>query len=85
MDIYDNGTLDARRPAKSQPQTVPHGPPLSHKQPKSAKNYSPNAKKDVDPAAADILIIDSSFNNKKYKAKIIDKVFEKLKAQSVLV
>ena len=39
----------------------------------------------VDPAAADILIVDSSFNDKKYKAKIIDKVFEKLKAQSVLV
>ena len=39
----------------------------------------------VDPATADILIIDSSFNDKKYKAKIIDKVFEKLKFQSVLV
>lgn len=39
----------------------------------------------VDPSTADILIIDSPFNDKKYKAKIIEKVFEKLKAQSVLV
>ena len=39
----------------------------------------------IDPATADILIIDSSANSKKYKAKIIEKVFEKLKAQSVLV
>ena len=39
----------------------------------------------VDPTSADILIIDSPFNSKKYKAKIIDKIFEKLKAQSVLV
>ncbi len=29
----------------------------------------------IDPTAADILIIDSSFNSKKYKAKIIEKVF----------
>ena len=35
----------------------------------------------IDPATADILIIDSSANSKKYKAKIIEKVFEKLKAQ----
>ena len=39
----------------------------------------------VDPSTSDILIIDSSANDKKYKAKIIEKVFEKLKAQSVLV
>lgn len=39
----------------------------------------------IDPASADILIIDSPFNSKKYKAKIIEKVFEKLKAQSVMV
>jgi actin-related protein len=39
----------------------------------------------VDPASADILIIDSSYNSKKYKAHIIEKIFEKLKAQSVLV
>lgn len=29
----------------------------------------------VDPSTADILIIDSSTNSKKYKAKIIEKVF----------
>ena len=29
----------------------------------------------VDPTTADILIIDSSYNSKKYKAKIIEKVF----------
>ena len=29
----------------------------------------------VDPASADILVIDSSFNDKKYKAKIIEKIF----------
>lgn len=39
----------------------------------------------VDPTTADILIIDSSSNSKKYKAKIIEKVFERLKAQSVMV
>ena len=39
----------------------------------------------VDPTTADILVIDSSSNDKKYKAKIIEKIFEKLKAQSVLV
>jgi len=39
----------------------------------------------VDPASADILIIDSSYNSKKYKAKIIQRVFDKLKAHSVLV
>lgn len=39
----------------------------------------------VDPSSADILIIDSSYNSKKYKAKIIEKIFEKLKAQSVMV
>lgn len=28
----------------------------------------------IDPATADILIIDSSSNSKKYKAKLIEKV-----------
>ena len=37
------------------------------------------------PAAADILVIDSSFNDKKYKDKTIKKMFEKPKTQLVLV
>lgn len=39
----------------------------------------------VDPSSADILIIDSSYNSKKYKAKIIEKIFEKVKPHSVMV
>lgn len=38
----------------------------------------------IDPSSADLLIIDSPFNTKEYKAKIIEVLFEKLKVASVL-
>jgi actin-related protein len=39
----------------------------------------------VDLGTTDLLIIDSPFNSKDYKAKIIEKVFEKLKVASIMM